>query len=163
LRWQRKCEAFAGIRFAKCCVGSSITGSSPSNVVRFRAREHAIHAELGRLREAREFAERAAADFGLDRDGRYEVKLALSEAITNAIQHGSSSPADVVRIAVAEEGGALVFEVVDSGHFVPSVMPRPEMADGGRGLEFMRLMMDEVDVRPGRGGTLLRLTKRAAA
>jgi anti-sigma regulatory factor (Ser/Thr protein kinase) len=91
------------------------------------------------------------------------VKLALSEAITNAIQHGSSSPTDIVRVAVAEEAGALVFEVADSGQFMPCVMPCPEMAEGGRGLQFMRLMMDEVDVRPGREGTLLRLTKRAAA
>jgi anti-sigma regulatory factor (Ser/Thr protein kinase) len=32
--------------------------------------------------------------------------------------------------------------------------------EGGRGLEFMRLMMDEVDLRPGSDGTRLRLVKR---
>jgi anti-sigma regulatory factor (Ser/Thr protein kinase) len=34
------------------------------------------------------------------------------------------------------------------------------MPEGGRGLEFMRVLMDEVDLRPGRQGTLLRLAKR---
>ena len=34
------------------------------------------------------------------------------------------------------------------------------MPDSGRGLEFMRLLMDEVDVRPGTDGTLLRFAKR---
>ena len=85
---------------------------------------HSINADLNRLKEARDFAERAAAEFGFDSDGRYQVKLALSEAITNAIQHGSSSSNDTVRVVVAEEAGALVFEVFDSGRFVPRVERR---------------------------------------
>ncbi|HEY6728305.1 MAG TPA: ATP-binding protein [Polyangiaceae bacterium] len=133
---------------------------STSTLVRFEAREHSIPADLTNLKEARDFAERAAADFGFDCDGRYQVKLALSEAITNAIQHGSSSPLERVRIGVAERAGALVFEVADNGRFVPRVERRGAMPESGRGLEFMRLMMDEVDVRSTSDGTLLRLTKR---
>jgi anti-sigma regulatory factor (Ser/Thr protein kinase) len=34
------------------------------------------------------------------------------------------------------------------------------MPESGRGLEFMRLMMDEVDLQPGTDGTRLRLIKR---
>jgi anti-sigma regulatory factor (Ser/Thr protein kinase) len=128
-------------------------------MVRFRAREHSIRADVNRLKEARDFAERAAAEFGLDAQARAEVKLALSEAVTNAIRHGSRSPEDSVRIFVAEESGALVFEVVDTGKFVPRVV-RGRMPESGRGLEFMRLMMDEVDLRPMRRGTLLRMVKR---
>jgi anti-sigma regulatory factor (Ser/Thr protein kinase) len=129
-------------------------------MVGFEPREHSIKAELGRLKEARDFAERVAAEFGFDAEARYAVKLAMSEAITNAIQHGSSSPEDPIRIAVAEESGALVFEVLDTGRFVPRVTRGGRMPESGRGLEFMRLMMDEVDLRPGRHGTLLRLAKR---
>lgn len=129
-------------------------------MVAFEPRKHSIRADFDLLKEGRDFAERAAADFGFDSDACYQVKLALSEAITNAIQHGSRSSADQVRIAVSEEAGALVFEVLDSGRFVPRVTRGGEMPESGRGLEFMRLMMDEVDVRPRREGTLLRLTKR---
>ena len=125
----------------------------------FRPREHSIRADVNRLKEARDFAERAAAEFGFDLHGRAEVKLALSEAVTNAIRHGSRSPEDPVRILVAEESGALVFEVLDTGHFVPRVV-RGRLPEHGRGLGFMRLMMDEVDLRPTRRGTLLRLVKR---
>jgi anti-sigma regulatory factor (Ser/Thr protein kinase) len=50
--------------------------------------------------------------------------------------------------------------VVDTGRFVPRVTRRGEMPESGRGLEFMRLMMDEVDLRPGTDGTCLRLIKR---
>ena len=124
------------------------------------SREHSIDADLARLKEARDFAERAAIAFGLPSDACYQVKLALSEAVTNAIQHGSSSPKDTVRIVVTEEPGALAFEVVDTGRFVPRVTRRGNMPESGRGLEFMRLMMDVVDLHPGEGGTRLRLVKR---
>jgi serine/threonine-protein kinase RsbW len=129
----------------------------------FEPREHSMEADLGRLKEARDFAERAAADFGLDGSAVYDVKLAMSEAVTNAIQHGSSSPKDPIRIVVLAEGPSLVFEVLDTGRFVPRVMRRGELTESGRGLEFMRVLMDEVDLRPGSTGTLMRFIKRRAA
>jgi anti-sigma regulatory factor (Ser/Thr protein kinase) len=129
-------------------------------MVDFHPREHSMHADLGLLKEARDFAERAASDFGFGPNACYDVKLAMSEAVTNAIQHGSSSPKDPIRIAVLAEGPALVFEVLDTGRFVPRVMRRGELSESGRGLEFMRVLMDEVDLRPGATGTLMRFIKR---
>jgi anti-sigma regulatory factor (Ser/Thr protein kinase) len=126
----------------------------------FRPREQSIRADLDRLKEARDFADDAAAAFGFGDDARYEVKLAVSEAVTNAIQYGSRSSNDRIHIVAAEESGALVFEVLDTGSFVPRVVRRGDLPEGGRGLEFMRVLMDEVDLRPGRGGTLLRMAKR---
>jgi anti-sigma regulatory factor (Ser/Thr protein kinase) len=129
-------------------------------MVNFKPREHSILADLRLLKEARDFAERAAADFGLDGAACYDVKLAMSEAVTNSIQHGSSSPTDPNKIGIAAEGGSLVFEVRDTGRFRPRVTRRGELSESGRGLEFMRLVMDEVDLRPGNGGTLMRFAKR---
>jgi anti-sigma regulatory factor (Ser/Thr protein kinase) len=128
----------------------------------FTAREHSISADVAHLKDAREFAERCAAEFGLGEEERYQIKLAMSEAVTNAIQHGSSSPSDPIRILVAESSGALVFEVIDTGHFRPLVR-RGAFPESGRGLEFMRLLMDEVDLQPSLNGTLLRFSKRPAA
>ena len=102
-------------------------------MVDFEPREHSIQADLGLLKEARDFAERAAADFGLDGSACYDVKLAMSEAVTNAIQHGSSSPEDPIRILVLAEGPSLVFEVLDTGRFVPRVTRRGELSESGRG------------------------------
>jgi anti-sigma regulatory factor (Ser/Thr protein kinase) len=127
----------------------------------FTPREHSISADVSRLKEARDFAERAAREFGLGDEASYQVKLAISEAVTNAIQHGSSSPTDPIRIVVAEDAGALVFEVIDTGRFRPRVR-RGVLPESGRGLEFMRLLMDDVDLRPGLTGTLLRISKRPA-
>jgi anti-sigma regulatory factor (Ser/Thr protein kinase) len=131
-------------------------------MVNFKPREHSILADLRLLKEARDFAGRAAADFGFDRAACYDVKLAMSEAVTNAIQHGSSSPSDPIKIGIAAEGAALVFEVRDTGRFRPRVMRRGELSESGRGLEFMRVLMDEVDLRQGDGGTLMRFAKRRA-
>jgi serine/threonine-protein kinase RsbW len=126
----------------------------------FQPREHSIQADLGLLKQARDFAERAAADFGLDDGACYDVKLAMSEAVTNAIQHGSSSPDDPISILVLAEGPELVFEVLDTGRFMPRVLSRGELEESGRGLEFIRVLMDEVDLRPTDDGTLMRFIKR---
>jgi anti-sigma regulatory factor (Ser/Thr protein kinase) len=120
-------------------------------VVNFKPREHSILADIRLLKEARDFAERAAEEFGLDGAACYDVKL--------AIQHGSSSPSDPIKIGIAAEGRALVFEVLDTGRFVPRVMRRGELSESGRGLEFMRVLMDEVDLRPADSGTLMRFAK----
>jgi anti-sigma regulatory factor (Ser/Thr protein kinase) len=125
-----------------------------------RIHEHRIPADLARLREARDFAERVATEFGFDPAGRYQLKLAMSEAVTNAIQHGSSSPQDQVQISAAGEGDVLAFYVQDTGRFVPRVQRRGDLPESGRGLDFMRRLMDEVDLRPGDEGTLLRFSKR---
>jgi len=128
-------------------------------MVNFKPREYSILADLRLLKEARDFAARAAEEFGLDGAACYDVKLAMSEAVTNAIQHGSSSPSDPIKIGIAAEGPALVFEVLDTGRFVPRVRRRGALSESGRGLEFMRVLMDEVDLRPGDGGTLMRFAK----
>jgi anti-sigma regulatory factor (Ser/Thr protein kinase) len=128
-------------------------------MVVFKAREYSIRADVARLKEARDFAERAASEFGLDEDACYDVKVAMSEAVTNAIRHGSSSSNDQIRIVVTEKGGSLIFEVLDTGRFRPRLIRHGELSESGRGLEFMRRLMDEVDVLPGETGTLLRFAK----
>jgi anti-sigma regulatory factor (Ser/Thr protein kinase) len=50
--------------------------------------------------------------------------------------------------------------VLDTGRFRPRVMRRGEFSESGRGLEFMRVLMDEVDLQPTKGGTLMRFIKR---
>ena len=97
--------------------GRSATGSLAiavklfSDVIRhsavaFSAASTRFSADLNRLKEARDFGERAAEEFGLPPEARYQVKLALSEAVTNAIQHGSSSPDSTIRIYMSRGGAA---------------------------------------------------------
>jgi anti-sigma regulatory factor (Ser/Thr protein kinase) len=127
----------------------------------FDAREHSITADLARLKEARDFAEQAAEDFGFDSSGCYQLKLAMSEAVTNAIQHGSSSEEDPIRLRVEAEDDTLAFYVKDTGTFAGSAVAGGNaFPETGRGLEFIRRLMDDVELRPEEDGTLLRFAKR---
>lgn len=129
----------------------------------FEERELTIPAELGMLSQAREWAVAAAADFGFDEKERFEVRLATSEAVTNAIVHGSDGDGGVVELEVSEESGALIFEVRDDGTAAAVRAPARRLEEGGRGLELVALVMDEVELQRRGDGSVLRFAKRRAA
>ena len=122
-----------------------------------------IPARLERLAEVREFVDHAASAAGFDEAERYEVKLALNEAVTNAIRHGSESPDDRVEILVTEHDGQLDLSVADSGVFVHRFELRRQLAEGGRGLAFIAELMDGLEVCPEYEGTTIRFSKRSAS
>jgi anti-sigma regulatory factor (Ser/Thr protein kinase) len=127
-------------------------------------RDLRIAADIALLKEAREWAGRAAELVGLDEDGCFQVKLAMSEAVTNAILHGSGSSDDEVELAVQEHGESIVFEVRDSAGREPSSEDWVQrVGEGGRGLELVSLVMDEVQLTRGEGGSVLRFSKSLAA
>lgn len=125
----------------------------------FAERDLSIDADLRRLRQAREWAERAAREFGFGADSCYQVKLAMSEAVANAIQHGSSTTEDPIHLSARARDDALVFEVRDTGVYRPPDEPA-EMSERGRGLVLVDLVMDEVQLAPGERGSVLRFAKR---
>ena len=126
----------------------------------FPRRELTVPAELSRLPRVRAFADDAARAYGFSEMVAFQVKSAASEAVANAIEHGSAGPRDVVALEAVEEDGAFVLYVRDTGAFRPRVSARGDLPERGRGLQFLGQMMDEVDVRPGRRGTEVRMLKR---
>src|SRR5947209_7820675 len=95
---------------------------------------------------ARVLSEMAHAGFG-DRD-RFAVRLALGEALVNAIKHGNrGDPAKSVRVSYCIKSGELVAEIEDQGTgFNPSNVPSPVAPEnverpGGRGVFLMRHYM----------------------
>ena len=128
----------------------------------FAERDLSIDADLRWLRQAREWAERAAQEFGFGSDHCYQVKLAMSEAVANAIQHGSASPEDPIHISARASRDSLIFEVRDTGVYKEPDEPR-EMSERGRGLVLVALVMDEVELAPGQDGSVLRFVKRLEA
>jgi anti-sigma regulatory factor (Ser/Thr protein kinase) len=117
-------------------------------------------ADPSELITARRFADAAAERFGMDDGERYAFTFAVNEAVSNAIEHGRSSPQGTIRMQVGEEAGALVFCVEDYGTFTPKAPAVEALPERGRGLAFMAAFVDEVDVRRGDNGTLVRLYKR---
>jgi serine/threonine-protein kinase RsbW len=127
---------------------------------RFTERELTLPPDLGRLPDVRDFVESAARDMGFSEQSVYALKLAVSEAVANAVEHGSPSPEDTVVVRAAPEADGLSLLVEDRGHFRPRVSREGGLAERGRGFEFMSELMDEVDLRAGPAGTTVRLTKR---
>ena len=91
-----------------------------------------------------------------------DVRLALHEALMNAIIHGNRrDPEKYVRMSVAiEAGGKLTITVEDSGSgFDPANLPDPTTGqniyrDCGRGVYLIRRLMDEVEYKFQKGTVL---------
>jgi anti-sigma regulatory factor (Ser/Thr protein kinase) len=129
-------------------------------VTGFVGAELTLPAELSRLSDARAWADGAAESFGFDEMVRYQIKMAVSEGVANAVEHGSSSSSDEIHLRAVPEGGSLAFYIRDTGRFIPRVSQRGEMPERGRGLAFLGQLMDEVDIKPSANGTELRFCKR---
>lgn len=99
---------------------------------------------------------------GLSHMEAYELKVAVGEAVSNAVRHGcgfDSSKRITVRFRLKPE--ALVVEVSDDGAgFCPGISPDPsEPPDtGGMGVALMRRLVDKVEFEFS-SGTTVRLTK----
>lgn len=85
---------------------------------------------------------------------QFGIKLALEEALTNAVKHGNQHDPDkkiTVRYAVNEEKIAIIIRDEGSG-FVPDEVPDPTSperlsAPCGRGIMLIRAYMDVVEFR----------------
>jgi serine/threonine-protein kinase RsbW len=150
------------IGFAQTYTGSGPAADCFSEQGSFGRQELTIKADLSRLAEVRRFAERACRAYGFSPDASFQIKLAMSEAVANAIEHGSTTPDDPIRLQVVEEGDALAFYVSDGGTFIdPSMVYDHDLWDErGRGLGFIELLMDDVCINPSPEGTVIRFAKR---
>jgi serine/threonine-protein kinase RsbW len=103
-----------------------------------------------------------------DRDTlAYHLDLALTEAMANAIQYGSSTDAkQSVRVCVSIDDKTLCLKVFDHGQgFDLQAVPTPDFADldeRGRGIFLMRSLMDSVEYRKTDNGNVLEMRKKFA-
>lgn len=95
----------------------------------------------------------------------YHLNLVVTEAVTNAIQYGSSSNEhNSVRVLLSYESNDLCVRVYDHGHgFDLANLSAPEvdeLCERGRGLFFIRTLMDKVEYRRTECGNVLEMKKR---
>ena len=95
-----------------------------------------------------------------------DLKLALTEAVSNSVRHAYADGAGFVSIAYELTGEALAVEVVDDGKGFDPERPPPlegeELTEGGLGIAIIRTIADEFELhsRPGVRGSRLRFVKR---
>lgn len=103
------------------------------------------------------------APLGFTDSALFDIRVALGEALANAVRHGSpeNGDADVVVNAIAYPD-RVVIEIVDFGSGFDGTLTESKdvYAPGGRGVTFMRALTDRVEFeKPESGGTLVRLVK----
>ena len=120
-------------------------------------------ADVDRLAEVRERVCSVLAPVGFADSALFDIRVALGEALANAVRHGSRNGSEaLVRIAVLVFSDRVMLEVCDSGSGFDGIHAGNEdiYAPGGRGVMFMRALMDRVDFEiPPEGGTCVRLVK----
>ena len=119
-----------------------------------------IPATLEELQHVYGWAEEQLAAAGIDESRRYDIMLALSEAVTNAIRHGSSQLHNAtVDVEVAVTNDSVCIKVSDQGTgFDPEQIPDPTEGHNifiphGRGVYLIRTLADEVSFDFSEDGT----------
>lgn len=102
---------------------------------------------------------------GYKREAVFAVRLALDEALVNAVKHGNQNDPDkTVHIDFAIDDDRMVIQIEDEGPgFAPEALPDPTAEENlsrpnGRGVMLMRAYMTDVDFNE-RGNRVI-LTKR---
>jgi serine/threonine-protein kinase RsbW len=115
-------------------------------------------------------AEHLCENAGVDEDGSHWIGMAVREAVANAIKHGNLvDESKRVRIEARVEATEVVVRITDQGpgfdlaEVKDPLAPENLLRPGGRGIFYMRQLMDQVDFRFGEdGGTEVVLKKTVA-
>jgi len=124
--------------------------------------ELSIPADVGMLAEVREKVCGLIEPLGFTGAAVFDIKVALGEALANAVRHGSGSGVGEVAVRVHGYDEKVILEIVDSGSGFDGqhVCSDDLYASGGRGIMFMRALMDRVEFAPAStGGTTVTLVK----
>ena len=93
-----------------------------------------------------------------------DIELAIGEALSNALRHGCTGPDSRIAVDCEANEEGLTIRVTDpGGGFDPHAVPLPApgiLQEGGMGLYFMRMTMDEVHYTFDDRGTTVTLVKR---
>jgi serine/threonine-protein kinase RsbW len=116
----------------------------------------------------RERVDEFARPLGLTEDEMDAFRVALSEAFSNAVCHGSPlGPRNRVHLRCEVDAARLVVQITDEGGgFVPARIALPDFDEwktSGRGLFLMQELVDQVDFELVPGGTRVRLVKHLPA
>jgi serine/threonine-protein kinase RsbW len=111
---------------------------------------------------ARALVREAAADHGIDGEATWDLMLATSEAVANAILHGSScgDPSRGVLLKIEVDDDSISIEVCDCGSFDAQLRPAGRDDVHGRGIPIIAALADHFELLPEPSQTRVRFGKR---
>lgn len=115
----------------------------------------AMPADVKALAGVREQVHDMVGKLDLSESARFDIKVAVGEALANAIRHGSPNDEEtVIRVVVTAYPDRVMLQVTDAGSGFDGdhVCSDDLYAVGGRGVMFMRALMDQVCFSPLEGG-----------
>jgi serine/threonine-protein kinase RsbW len=112
--------------------------------------------------EARALVRAAASRLRLDGSTTWELMLATTEAVANAIQHGAPCDPRGIFLRLEALDGTFEVEVRDCGCFAREPRSAKPDQQGGRGLPIIASIMDSLEVLRSTGATRVRFEKRVA-
>ena len=114
--------------------------------------------------EARALVRDAASRLRLDGSTTWELMLATTEAVANAVEHGAPCDRKGIFIRMEALNGTFEVEVRDCGDCYPAKARSAKPEDQrGRGMPIIAAIMDRLEVEPRIGVTRVRFEKRLAA
>lgn len=114
--------------------------------------------------EARALVRDAASELRLDGSTTWELMLATTEAVANAVEHGQPCDPKGIFLRLEALDGTFEVEVRDCGGRFPA-QPRSAILDkqGGRGMPIIAAIMDRLVILRTTGITRVRFEKRLVA
>jgi len=117
-----------------------------------------VEADTSHLADVRSFVEQVATELALDFERVFDLKVAVSEACANALEHAGCGAAQL-EVSASVQAERLTFVVSDAGLFRPPAAARAEIGSRGLGLPLMVTLMDEVSFcHAPEGGTRVSLS-----
>lgn len=123
-------------------------------------REIWLRADPASASAARAFVAQAAEDLHYDRAATESLRLGITEAVANAVEHGAPCNEGLISVSVYIEAGCLTTDVGDCGDFQAARQSTNGLDERGRGLPLMFAVMDHVEIDSVPGRTVVRLAKR---
>lgn len=122
-------------------------------------REIWLRADPASAAVARAFVTEAAEELAFERPTVQDLCLGTTEAVANAVQHGSPCEAGLINVSTYVEASCLMIEVRDCGDFREVRQGDNRLQERGRGLPIMSAVMDHVEIDSAPGRTVVRLAR----
>ncbi len=126
--------------------------------------EHTLKSEKTSISLVEPILESLRKDLGIKDENFYNVMIAVTEGINNAINHGNKlNPYKRVHFVVQADENNLYIKITDEGDgFDPNLVadclePENLLKSSGRGVFIIKELMDDLKITSGHNGTTLEM------